>query len=287
MGELILPGANAGAIITANSAEGAALFGGGLDRSEMFAGVQASDILMPRLKLAQASDSNVKNPANKLVNGDYYNQSTLEKVFDAATGGWVVPIYFYKEMIEWNIDKKAEKNKKIIAKTTDYNSVEGRKMAWHVANRTKVTDSKGKSVNKITEYIHFLVVVPDISWTTPFQLSFYRSNYKVGKQLLNRAMNAVYITPDGGKIAGAPLYSMAYHLRSDVELNTDGEDYQISQIGQSVSNPPEVLADLRRQYEEARKAMQSGALAVSPEDGDAADAEVVQATVVDVSKSEV
>ena len=287
MGELILPGANASTLITANSAEGAALFGGATDRSEMFAGVQASDILMPRLKLAQASDSNVKNPANKLVNGDYYNQSTMEKVFDAATGGWIVPIYFYKEMIEWNPDKKAEKSKKIIAKTTDYNSPDGRKLAWHVANRTKVIDSKGKSVNKITEYIHFLVVVPDISWTSPYQLSFYRSNYKVGKQLLNRAMNGIYVAPDGSKIMGAPLYALAYHLRSDVELNGEGEDYQISQIGQSVSNPPEVLADLRRQYEEARKAMQSGALAVSPEDSDAEGAEVVQAQVVDVTKSEV
>ncbi len=284
MGDLIVPGALTNAVTTLNSEQGVALFGGGLDRSEMFAGVEARDILTPRLKLAQASDSNVKNPANKLVNGDYYNQSTLEKVFDAATGGWIVPIFFYKEMIEWNPDKKAEKDKKILAKTTDYNSPDGKKMAWHVANRTKVTDSKGKQVNKITEYIHFLVVVPELSWTSPFQLSFYRTNYKVGKQLLNRCMNAVYVAPDGQKVAGAPLYALAYHLRSDVELNKEGEDYQISQIGASVSNPPEVLPDLRRQYEEARKAMAAGALAVSPEDEDAAGAGVASATVVSTSE---
>lgn len=273
---LSIPGSNRG-VVNANSQEAMAIFGGSVDRQALFGFVEASDLLTPRLKLAQGIDKNVQNPDNKLIAGDFYNQSTLEKVFPAATGGWVIPLYLWKELIQWNPDKKAEKSKKVLAKAIDLNTIEGRKLADMVARRVKVADSRGREQNAVTEYYHFLVICPDISWTQPFQLSFAKSSHKFGKQWLNRLMNLVYtyneevqvdqgdgtfrVEPVEKKIAGAPIFSTMFHLRSDVAANDEGENYFVPQIGGTLNVDKSQFTDLHRQQCEAIKALANGKVA--------------------------
>lgn len=207
---------------------------GDYDRSSDFNGVDQSDLLIPRLKLAQAMDKNVQAKENGLSVGDFYDSSTKTPVFKAGTTGKIVVIAQYKEWIEYNPDKTKKGKDVILNRSTDPNTQLGRQLMTEAQAFVEIMTAKGPAF-KVTEIYNFLVLVPEYTgdFCSMFLLSFYRAAHKHGKGYLNKLMRNVWKDPENPEIIvrDPPIFSSMWDIRSDVALNGAGEPYMVPVVG--------------------------------------------------------
>lgn len=202
-----------------------------------FAGMRQKDNIMPRLVLQQFQSPGVVADIYKA--GDYADISMKETIVPFGKTAKVVPLMFWLEWVEWNLDMNAPKDKKIIERSTDpQGNLSRRSDAYE-----KGTNSKGKEVFLITEAYNFVLCLPGIDndINNLYITSFQKGSHKIGKSWLNRLRKQKYRSTEGA--VPAPIWMNQWELSGERIVSEEGT-YASPVIGASTACPVEWHAEL-------------------------------------------
>lgn len=202
-----------------------------------FSGMRQQDLIIPRVQLMQAISPQVTS--GKWRMGQYIDMVQEQPVVDNGKVAKIVPLMFWLEWIEWNPDRAAPKDKKVLARSTDPSS-ELAKMAEHYV---EVDTPKGKRL-RVTEYYNFIVLAPSYTgnYEDAFMINFSKSSHRTGKSWLNKLMKAKIRVGDAS--IRAPIWAHAWELSTKNE-NKDGNVYSMPIIGAGEMIPVEVHASVK------------------------------------------
>jgi len=229
-----------------------ALYNGHTDND--FEDMRASDKIIPRLILLQYGSQPVKD--GKFRAGTFINSASEEAVLRPSEDGkattiGIVPLMWWKEWIEWNPDRNADK--KILDRSTDPNSA----LAKRSMAREQVQTKNGPKF-AISEAYTFLILCPEFtqSWNEPMLFSFARSAWNTGKKFLNRAQ----LLKNNGR--PVPLAGAMWELSFQKE-SKDGDDWVVPVIGAASFLDPDALAltlPLSSEFKAQREAFMNNSL---------------------------
>ncbi len=160
-------------------------------------GVNQEDLIIPRAKLIQALSPELKDGIEGIRIGSIVNSLTKEKLPDEF-----IPIFTFKTFIRFNPRKKEDPN---FLSGFDPGSV-----VWKSANPDdpRVIEETRFGINgekpPATTFLNFFSYFPGCAM--PIILSFSKTSYKTGKQLLSLA-----------KFCGGDMFSRKYRLTSVME----------------------------------------------------------------------
>jgi len=200
------------------------------DASADFEDMDDQDTITPRLLLAQALSPIVQDDNAKA--GDVFTNQGSQIIIPKGTEKDVVFLAWWKEWIEWNPDR-GDKVNRILGRSTDKNS----KLALRARRREMVTNSDGKEVPAVQDVYNVVSLVPEISYTDPFLISFSRTNFKVWKRFINYARGLKWIPPGKNEKEKLPIFAAAYSL-STAQEERDGNRWYEYRIG-----PAEFITD--------------------------------------------
>jgi len=165
-------------------------------------GVNQDDLIIPRAKLIQALSPELNDGIEGIRIGSIVNSLTKEKLPDEF-----VPIFTFKTFIRFNPRKKDDPN--------FLSAFEPGAVVWKSADPDdpRVIEEtrfgrNGEKPAAIT-FLNFFSYFPGC--TMPIILSFSKTSYKTGKQLLSLA-----------KFCGGDMFSRKYRLSSVMETNDIG-----------------------------------------------------------------
>jgi hypothetical protein len=176
-----------------------------------FADMRKRDIMTPRLALLQPTSPLVIEGQYK--GGQFIDGTSV--VIDMGKVEKFIPVTKWLHWTEWNPDRDAPADKKILSRSFDINSWQAKAAeGFHM-----VKDPHGKEKLKITEYFNFILILPGAHFnlSNMFMFSFARSSHKIGKVFLNRMMRTRQ--PNGEQAA---MYMNQYELGS--KLKTEGNN---------------------------------------------------------------
>lgn len=160
-------------------------------------GFTQDDLIVPRAKLLQALSPELQEGVEGLAQGDIINSITKEKLPQEF-----VPIFAFKNYIRFNPRKKDDPNFNnefapgdIIWRSSDPND-------FRVQAETQF-GSNGENPLAVT-FLNFFSYFPEVGM--PLIVSFSKTGYKAGKQLLSMA-----------KFCGGDMFSRKYKLTSHKE----------------------------------------------------------------------
>ncbi len=231
-----------------------------------FEQLRPSDIITPRLTLMQFASKPVKDeavvqseikdaagkiiaPAIKAGAGMWIESSGKKLVCDRNRTVGIIPITFWVEWVEWNPDRNAAKDKKILGHSADPNSelakAANARMVARRLDGTPWLNAKGKEQQRVTESYSFLVACPEFfgGYEGMMMLSMSRSAHYVGKQWLNRIR--MHRT-DGQE---TPMPAVVWQLGSEKQTK-ESDDFMVPTIGAGTLLP---LADIPIVLEIANK----------------------------------
>lgn len=202
-----------------------------------FAAMRQQDIIMPRVTLQQATSLGVVDGKYRM--GQFIDLAQEAVAIDMGAIGSVVPLMYWLEWIEWNPDRSAPKEKKIIARSLDPQSDLAKQASMYV----EIDTPQGKRL-KVTEYYHFIVLIPSYSgnYKDPFMISFAKSSHRCGKQWLNKLIKAKIKI--GDSLVKAPIWANQWELSSKKEQK-GGNTFAFSVIGAAKMIPTDVHADVK------------------------------------------
>lgn len=198
-----------------------------------FADMRPQDKISPRLKLMQALSPEVS--AQKALQGEFaINESCVLKRGEKMK---IIPIMWFFTWTEFNPDRNAPKEKKVLARSADPLST----IAQEAARYVEVKDSKGNMVQKVTEAFNFIVLIPSLGgYDTFYTITFQRSSHKVGKTFLNRLKSM-----KDARYETLPIFSHSFELSSEfVDKGTD-KKYFAPVIGAAEEVPAERIEELK------------------------------------------
>lgn len=215
-----------------------------------FAEVRQQDVIMPRLMLQQSNSPGVQDGKYKM--GDIVDSQQETPAIATGASGSIVPLMFWLEWIEWNPDRTAPKDKKVLARSLDPAS----ELASMAARYVEVDTPQGKRL-RVTEYYHFITLMPSWSgnYSDCFMLSFAKSSHKVGKTFLNKLMKAKIKV--GDSLIKAPIWAHQWELSAKKE-EKDGNRFAVMSVGNGVLIPTEMHAsvhELSEGFKARRKEM--------------------------------
>lgn len=167
-------------------------------------GVDQEDLVIPRAKLIQAlspemADKNIRKEFPDLQIGSIVNSLTKEPL-----GEEFIPIFMFKNYIRFNPRSKDDAN---FAENFEPGAIIWRSndpLDPKVQAETKFGDNGEKPA--ATTFLNFFCFFP--TSPMPIIISFSKTSYKAGKQLLSLA-----------KFGGGDIFSRKYKLTSDMETN--------------------------------------------------------------------
>jgi hypothetical protein len=162
-----------------------------------FADVRQQDIITPYLRLQQFTSPLVQE--GKFTAGDYIVSGEDKVAIKRGEAGWILPIMWWLQWIEWHPDRNAPKDKRLL----------------------------GKEKVAVTEYYNFIVLLPELTgnFDDMFVLGFSKTSHKVGKQWINRLRKLRL----GDTVA--PIWSNLWSLGQATEKNAKNEMYMVPTIG--------------------------------------------------------
>ena len=165
-------------------------------------GFTQEDLIMPRAKLLQALSPEIQDGGEGLSQGNIINSITQEKLPEEF-----IPIFAFKNYARFNPRKKEDPNfnsefapGELIWKSSDPED-------FRVQAET-VFGPNGETPLAVT-FLNFFSYFPGAN--TPLVVSFSKTSYKAGKQLLSMA-----------KWAGGDMFSRKYKLTTHKESNDSG-----------------------------------------------------------------
>ena len=202
-----------------------------------FADMRQQDTILPRLAIQQGLSPLVMD--GKAAAGDIVDSSTNKVLIKKGDKSKIIPLMFWLEWIEWNPDRNAPKDKKVIERSTDPNS----ELARRAARYEERVRSDGKKEFVVTEYYNFIVLAPEAtqSWTDMFSYGFCRSSHKVGKLWLNKMSKMVHDI-EGQRIK-APMWSNLWELSTVIEVKENNR-FAVPVIGGCERLPDDYWTDL-------------------------------------------
>lgn len=222
-----------------------------------FEQMRPSDIITPRLSLMQFASKPVKDEV--IVQSEMKNEAGIIVVpsLKAGAGMWlesggsklvcdrnhsvgIIAYTFWVEWVEWNPDRNAPKDKKILGQSADPRSAlakaaESREIAKK-ADGTPWLDAKGQTMQRVTESYSFVVCAPELSgnYEQMMLLNFSRSAHYVGKQWLNRIRAH---RTDGQE---TPMPAVLWQLGSE-KKSKGNDDYMVPVIGEGKLLPLNII----------------------------------------------
>ncbi len=217
MNEIIKPATNAITLANYNA-------------DDDFADMRPQDRINPRISLMQALSPDVN--AGKAVQGEFcVNGQSVLKRGDKLK---FIPLMWWFQWTEFNVDRNAPKDKKIIAKSVDANS----ELAILASKYAEVLDSKGNKVMRVTEAFNFAILIPAIGgWDTVYTTTFQRSAHKVGKTFLNRLKSL----KSGPEYKTMPFFSHFFDLSAEFIDKGADKKYFAPVIGNQYDVPEDKL----------------------------------------------
>jgi hypothetical protein len=201
-----------------------------------FADVRQQDIIMPRIALQQATSAGVVDGKYKM--GQFIDTAQETVAIDLLKIGKVVPLVFWIEWIEWNTDRAAPKDKRVVNRSTDPQS----DLAKQASQYVKVMTTQGERL-KVTEIYNFICLLPSYSgnYVDPFHIGFSKSSHATGKSWLNKLMKAKIRVED--QLIRAPIWANEWEI-SSLKEQKDGNTFARAVIGSSTMLPVELHADI-------------------------------------------
>jgi len=172
-------------------------------------GVDQADLIMPRAKLIQALSPELNEGIENIKVGSIINSVTKEILPPEF-----IPIFMFKKFIRFNPRNKDDPN-------FDYKLSPGA-IIWRTDNAldsmVQEQTSFGPNGEKplATTFLNFFSYFPGSQM--PIIVSFCRTSYKTGKQLLSLA-----------KFCGGDMFSRKYRLTSVMEVN-DVANYAVLKV---------------------------------------------------------
>lgn len=197
------------------------------DAAQDFEDMEQEDFLTPRLKVAQSQTPEAQD--GTVNNGDIFCAATSEVIVPRNSAKTIIPLAWWKEWLEWNPNRQ-DKKERIIARSTDVHG----DLARACNRRETVINSDGKKVPRVQSTYNVLLLVPEVSWSDMYMMSFARTHYKVWKRLLNLAKGLKH-DPDGQGKRPCPLFGAGY------EISTSLEDDGTNRWFEPRFGPPEFL----------------------------------------------
>lgn len=210
--------------------------------------MDARDLIIPRLMLMQGQSPQVQEGMARL--GQVFASTTNEQVLDVDETCEFIPVYHYKEWIEW---ADRESGEGILDRSVDPDG----ELAMASARSERRTTSEGKEVFRVTEYHNFIVVLPHLGLDRLLVISCARSNHKHGRALLAMARYR----------AGAPLFAGKYRLGARLEQNRRGQKYMVFSFENAGWADEEQFAAVKAHYTSIRAAWQKRLLTADHGDG--------------------
>lgn len=207
---------------------GAVSLFGGYRAEDDYKDMRQQDIILPRMRLIQSTSDEAKpaklgEPAKNQM-GDWVNSADGSLLIGAGKSTKIVVVGYWIEWIEWNPQRGAKN--KILRKSSDPESKDGKEMAQLFERRVKVKGDDGKEKLRITEVFHFLVLLPEVTknYDEMFLLSLSRTSHKKGRELLNKCRGYKY---PGNPEPRSPIFSAHWNLSADIEVNERQETYMV------------------------------------------------------------
>ncbi len=164
--------------------------------------MDASDLIIPRLVIMQGLSPQVIEGDRSV--GEIVNSVTGEVVLGRDEEAHFIPVYHYKEWIQWG---DRDSNEGIIDRTMDPDSA----LAQQGMSGAKGDD--GKRI--VTEYHNFVVLIPSVSMEFAFIIGCCRTNHSKGRALLALA-----------RFRGErPIFAGKYTLSAEKAENKAGQKY--------------------------------------------------------------
>lgn len=215
--------------------------------------MEARDMVIPRLVLMQGLSPQVTE--GEATIGQIYNSVTREMLLDRDEECFFIPIYHYKEWIQW-ADRSS--NQGIADRTMDPES----EMAQSAMRGDTRENSEGREVRIVTEYHNFVVFLPHVSLEYPMILGCCRTNYKKGRQLLALARYR----------GNRPLFAGRYTLTTAEEVNRKNQKYQIFNFENAGWAEAEEYEASKAMYDVVKEAYKQRRLSADhSDDGDASE----------------
>lgn len=222
-------------------------------QDEGFENAVLTDYVIPLAALMQSQSPLVLEDGSDIVAGDIIDSvdHTLlvaGKADHPLSRARIIIILYKHPYIEWT---PREEGGGIVAISDDRNG----ELARRCARNERRADGK----QAVTEYQSFICLFPDSGddWLTrPRLLSFSRTNYKNGKQLLTLARQR-----GGGK---APIYSGYYELYTKTESNSKGK-YKVIKVEPGGWVEPELIEHVRAKHLEFKQLDKDKGLTVADE----------------------
>jgi hypothetical protein len=197
-----------------------------------FKDMRQRDMIMPNLRLMQALSPLVTEDAAK--SGDFADVSTKTVIIPKESKKFVVPLIFWLEWIEWNPNRKAAKDQRILNRSNDPSSELAK-----VAERWETIKVDGKDRARVTEYYNFIVAMANemdgfTDFSQLYVLNFSKTGHRTGKMWLNKLKNSKIRFEDG--VVKAPIWYNQWELYSILETK-DTDKFYTPQIGSSKATP--------------------------------------------------
>lgn len=217
-----------------------------------FKDMRKSDLIVPRVQLMQAISPQVTS--GKWRMGQYIDMVQEQTVVDIGKTAKIVPLMFWLEWVEWNPDRSAPKDKKVLNRSLDPSS----QLAKMAENFVEVDTPKGKKL-RVTEYYNFIVLIPSYSgnYEDAFIINFSKSSHRTGKAWLNKLMKARIKL--GDTFIRSPIWANEWELTTKNE-SKDGNVYSLPIIGSSNMIPVEMHEQVKHNSD-SMKAMRAEIIA--------------------------
>jgi hypothetical protein len=178
-----------------------------------FADVRKRDIMTPRIMMLQPTSPLVVDSNGAYRGGQFIDGSNI-LCNGSGESFEFIPLIRWLHWTEWNPDRKAPSDKRILSRSFDINSWQAKEAEAF----TKVKDPEGKEKLKITEYFNYIICVPgnDKNYSNLYMWNFARSSHKMGKMFLNRLMR---IRQPNGSVAA--MYMNKFSMTSKMEKKDD------------------------------------------------------------------
>lgn len=205
---------------------------------EDFQYMRKSDIITPRLVLQQFLSPGVTDSTYKP--GDMVIQDEKRVVIPFGKKGLITPIMFWMNWIEWNPDRDAPKDKKIIDSSFDPQS----ELCKRAERFDEVQTPDGPKM-AVTEYYNWVVAIngtpeaPVYNWDDLAMLNFSRSSHRRGKEWLNRMWKLK--GPDGNR---APMFSHQFEVCAQFKDEGPKKKYMVPSVDKMIETPAEHHAHL-------------------------------------------
>lgn len=170
-----------------------------------FADVRKRDIMTPRLSLLQPTSPVVIESNGAYRGGQFIDGTNI--ICDNGKSFKFIAIDRWLHWTEWNPDRNAPKDQRILSRSFDINSWQAKEAESFV----KVKGPDGKEKLKITEHFNYIICLPgdNNDFANLYLWNFARSSHKTGKIFLNRLMRARQA--DGSQAA---MYMNMYEMSS-------------------------------------------------------------------------